>query len=248
MKFLNNLTKPTQDKPVIMTVFGKAGLGKTTLAATFDKPILIPIEDGTASLIDQDIAVMPKPNSHAELLSQIIELGQEEHNFKTLIIDSVSALDLILIKEVIDSDKKAKNRSINSVHGGYGAGYSMLSQLHQQFKQYCDRLTKVKGMNIIFISHATDKNITPPDGDAYSILTLDMTKQAADHYVNQVDIVAFIKLERMVIDNKALSTGKRVICCHSVANNVSKNRYGITEEFEFKEGENPFKKYLENKA
>jgi hypothetical protein len=244
INYLNNLTKPSQDKPIMMTIFGQAGLGKTTLAESFEKPILIPVEDGTASLIGQDVSVMPRPRNHADLLNQIIELGQAEHEFKTLIVDSISALDLMLIKEVIDSDRQTKKRTLNAVLGVFGAGYSMLSQLHQQFKMYCDRLVQSKGMNVIFVSHATDKTITPPDNDPYSVITLDMTKQAIDHYVNQVDIVAFIKIELMVTDNKAYSTGKRVICCHASASNVSKNRFGIDKEMPFIKGENPFKDYL----
>ena len=244
MSYLSQLTKPTSDKPIIMTIFGNSGLGKTTLAASFEKPILIPIEDGTASLIGQDVSIMPRPKSQQELLAQIIELAKEEHEFKTLIIDSTSALDTMLVKEVIDSDKQTKKRSLNAVHGGFGSGFSMLSQLHYEIKAYCDKLSKVKNMNIIFISHANDKTISPPDGEPYSIITLDMTKQSIDPYVNQVDIVAFVKLEMMVSDNKAFSTGKRSICCHAVANNVSKNRFGIDKGLPFVKGENPFKEYL----
>jgi ABC-type branched-subunit amino acid transport system ATPase component len=72
INYLNNLTKPSQDKPIMMTIFGQAGLGKTTLAESFEKPILIPVEDGTASLIGQDVSVMPRPRNHADLLNQII--------------------------------------------------------------------------------------------------------------------------------------------------------------------------------
>lgn len=45
MSLLDTVKKP-EDRPVIATVTGDAGIGKTTLAATFPKPIFIRAEDG----------------------------------------------------------------------------------------------------------------------------------------------------------------------------------------------------------
>ncbi len=47
---LNSLSTPTGQRPVICTIFGEGGMGKTTLAAMFPKPVIIRTEDGTASL------------------------------------------------------------------------------------------------------------------------------------------------------------------------------------------------------
>ena len=45
---LNSLSTPTGQRPVICTIFGEGGMGKTTLAAMFPKPVIIRTEDGTA--------------------------------------------------------------------------------------------------------------------------------------------------------------------------------------------------------
>jgi hypothetical protein len=47
---LKSLSKPDGSRPIIATLFGEGGMGKTTLAAMFPKPVFIRTEDGTASL------------------------------------------------------------------------------------------------------------------------------------------------------------------------------------------------------
>ena len=45
MSILSQIEKPSA-RPVIVTICGDSGLGKTNLAATFPKPIFIRAEDG----------------------------------------------------------------------------------------------------------------------------------------------------------------------------------------------------------
>jgi len=44
---LKSLSKPTGQRPIIATLFGEGGMGKTTLAAMFPNPVFIRTEDGT---------------------------------------------------------------------------------------------------------------------------------------------------------------------------------------------------------
>ena len=49
MSILSSISKP-QDRPVIVTICGDSGMGKTTLASTFPKPIVIRAEDGLQAI------------------------------------------------------------------------------------------------------------------------------------------------------------------------------------------------------
>jgi len=49
MSVLSGISKP-QDRPVIVTLCGDSGMGKTTLAATFPNPIVIRAEDGLQAI------------------------------------------------------------------------------------------------------------------------------------------------------------------------------------------------------
>ena len=61
---LKSLSKPTGQRPIIATLFGEGGMGKTTLAAMFPKPVFVRTEDGTASLQGNDeVSLFPIANS-----------------------------------------------------------------------------------------------------------------------------------------------------------------------------------------
>ena len=87
-----------------------------------------------------------------------------------------------------------------------------------------------------------------PDMDAYARYTVRMHKKSMPHYIDNVDIVGFIRLKTFTRGDgdkkRAISTGEREIICHPVASNVSKNRLGISAAlpFSFETG-NPFEKF-----
>ena len=105
---LSNLERPTGQRPVILTLFGEGGMGKTTLAAMFPKPVFIRTEDGTASLQgNDDVAMFPLASSSADVLDAIESLATQDHEFKTLVLDSVTQLATIIEHEIVAADPKA---------------------------------------------------------------------------------------------------------------------------------------------
>lgn len=241
------LTVPTKDKPIIMTIVGEGGIGKTTLAATFPNPIILRTEDGTMSLDGNDnVALFPVAKSSNECFKYVEMLGSEEHNFKTLIVDSITQLNILIEKEIIDSDPKAK--SINSAMGGYGAGFSAISEVHRKFRDWCGMLSSDKGMNIVFIAHTDTETIEMPDSDAYTRYTIKMHKKSVSHYSDNVDVVGYLKLKTFTTGSgdkkKAISNGERIMTCYPTANHISKNRLGISEDITILKGENPFLQYI----
>ena len=130
---LKSLSKPTGQRPIIMTLFGEGGMGKTTLAAMMPKPVFIRTEDGTASLTGNDnVSLFPVATSTQDVFDAIEVLATEKHEFKTLVIDSITQLATLIESEIVASDPKAK--SINQAGGGYGAGYGTASEVHRQIR------------------------------------------------------------------------------------------------------------------
>lgn len=248
---LQQLSKPDGKRPIIATIAGEGGMGKTTLASYFPDPVIIRVEDGTQSLSGRDdVALMPLVSTTADIFEQINALMTQEHTFKTLIIDSVTQFNVMAEAEIVASDEKAK--SINSAMGGYGAGYSALSEYHGYLRKVCGDLSQTKGMNIVFISHVDAETLDLPDSDPYSRYTMRLHKKSVSHYVDNVDLVAFVKLRRFLKGDKddkvkkAVSTGDRIITCYPTPSHVSKNRFGITEDLDFKLNSNPFQQFLLN--
>jgi hypothetical protein len=246
MSILATAGKP-QKRPVAITILGDAGLGKTSLAATFPKPIFIRSEDGLMSVPD---AMMPDAfpliKSVEDLWLQLTALIRDEHDYQTAVIDTVTTLDAIFMDHVLDSDPK-KPKSINQAHGGYGAGRDMIASLHRRVRNAAGMLMD-RGMNVVFVAHAETVRIEPPDASPYTKYAMRMNEKSTLPYIDNVDAIGFIRLETFVMGDgdlkKAHSDGTRQLVCHAMAANVSKNRFGITEPINLEIGVNPFAEYL----
>lgn len=246
MSILEQISKP-KNRPVVATIIGDAGLGKTSLAATFPKPIFIRAEDGLSSIpeaIRPD--AFPRLHSVSDLWDQLAGLIKEDHGYSTVVIDSVTALEVMFADHVIETDPK-NPKGIQQAHGGYGAGRDMVSSMHRRVRKAAEMLVE-RGINVVFVAHADTVRIEPPDADPYTKFSMRLHEKSMQPYVDNVDLVGFLRLETFVTGDgdrkKAISDGTRQLVCHAVASNVSKNRFGITEAIEVKVGENPLTPFL----
>ena len=242
MSILSSIAKP-QDRPILCTITGDAGLGKTSLAATFPSPIFIRAEDGLQAFpkaLRPD--AFPVITTIDNLWEQLTSLIKEDHQYKTLVIDSITQLDTLFMNWIVDTDPK-KPRTIAQALGGYGAGFQALSSLHGRVRKAAGILNEVKGMNIVFVAHADTETIELPDQDPYTRYNIRMQKKSVSHYVDNVDLCGFLKLETFTQGDgdrkKAISDGTRLLVTYATAANISKNRYGITEDLIVTSGQNP---------
>jgi len=132
--------------------------------------------------------------------------------------------------------------------GGYGAGLSAVASMHQRVRKACGVLNSRSGMNIVFVAHADTEVIELPDQDAYTRYSLRLNKKSIAPYVDDSDVVGFLKLESFTKGDgerkKVISSGGRLLVTYATASNVSKNRFGITEDLTVEAGVNPLKQYI----
>lgn len=243
------LTSPNETRPLIATIIGSGGIGKTTFASTFPKPVIIRVEDGAMVLRGRnDVAMLPLIRTSKDVFNQIEMLATEDHSFETLIIDSITQLNVLIESEILASDPKAK--SINSALGGYGSGHSAVSEIHRKIRDWCGMLSTDRNMNIIFIGHMDTETIELPESDMFMRYTLRMNKKSISHYSDNVDVVGHLKLRTFTKGGsddkvaKAISDGTRILTTYATANSISKNRLGISEDITILKGENPFLQYI----
>lgn len=252
---LSQLSRPTGGRPIIATLFGEGGTGKTTLASMFPRPVIVRAEDGTASLDGHpDVMLFPVAQSSDDVFGAIEALSSETHDRKTVIFDSVTQFEKIAAREILDAEPNPKAKNMAAAHGGYGKAFGMLDKKHQELREACDYLVNSIGMNVVFIAHATIEELDLPDVDKYSRYTIQLHKNrqydCVHHYSNNVDMVAFIRLKTNLRSTeggkkRAISDGEREIICFPVASNISKNRFHITEPLPFNlSGEFPFDSFV----
>ena len=242
MSMMDTISKP-QDRPLMVTFCGDSGMGKTTLACTFPNPIVIRAEDGLQAIpADRRPDAFPVIGSADELWKQLTALIHEPHDYKTCVIDSVTALERLFVADVLAQDPKA--RSINQALGGYGAGVAAVAAMHQRVRKAAGLLNEKRGMHVVFVAHADVETIRPPDGDDYQRYSLRLPPKSLPPYVDDVDVVGFLRLVSYAKGDEGerkrmVSTGDRELIVHAVASNVSKNRFGIEDALECPRGQNP---------
>ena len=246
MSLLAAAKKPPAE-PLIVTICGNPGSGKTSLAASFPKPFLIRT---TGEAVPRDLAEAPdtldEVQKVADLWAQLMALLDEEHDYKTLIIDSVTGLEALFTADVLASDPKA--RGIQQALGGFGAGRDAVAAQHARVRKAAEALRKRRGMHVVFVAHADIARIDPPDAEGYNSYTLRLHNKSMAPYVDATDVVGFVKQSTVLLgddgNKKAITTGERVLTTYMTPASVAKNRLGITEDIEFIQGENPLAPYL----
>jgi len=247
MSVLESISTP-EDRAPIITICGDAGTGKTSLAATFPKPIFIRAEDGLAAIPrDQRPDAFPLLQKADNLWPMLLALLQEDHAYKTIVIDSVSAIDVLFTKAILKKDGRAQ--TLSTALGGYGAGYQALAGMHARLRKAAGLLNERKGMNVVFIAHADLETMRLPDTDDYKRYSLRLPAKSLPPYVDDVDMVAFIRLVSALRGDdgdrkKVISSGERELICYATAASVSKNRYNITEPLDCPPETNPLLELL----
>ena len=82
-----------------ITIFGRPGIGKSTLAAQFPKPLFLLTEETGLS----NVEALPVATSFRDIWDNVKELlAMDELPFNTIVIDSISKLDALIVKYILD--------------------------------------------------------------------------------------------------------------------------------------------------
>lgn len=239
-------TEKQKHNPPRILIYGTEGIGKTSFGANANAPIFLPTEKGLAG--HPDIQAFPISKSFSEVVGYLQELATEEHDRKTLVVDSVDWMEPLIWKEVCRLDGQA---SIEKVGGGYGKGYTMALDLWRQYLEALDYLNEEKEMMIVQIAHAQVKRYENPEMDAYDRYAIKLqdgkSTSAAGLMMEYSDIVlfanqrVFVRKEEKVFNKErkvATGSGDRVLFTEERPAFKAKNRYGLPAEIPFdKEGQ-----------
>lgn len=254
MSLLQGATSQSSKTSLIVTICGDAGSGKTSLASTFPDPFIIRT---SGEAVPRDIEKAPDGLAplgskktqdglwdENELFDQLKALLQDEHEYKTLIIDSVTGLEALFVANVIDA-QPPRQKTMNAAGSGFGSAWDTVTGKHGRIRKAAELLRERRGMNVVFIAHVEVDRVDPPDGEAYSKYNLQLHKKTAPVYINNSDIVGFIKQDTTVMEGgKAVTSDERLMIVDMTPANVSKNRLGISGPIKIKKGENPFAEYM----
>jgi hypothetical protein len=228
MSWKDTLVTGKQVVPPRICVYGGHGIGKSTLAAQFPAPIFISTEDGIDSL---DVTSFPRAQSVKEVVANIKILIKEEHDFKTVVVDSVDWLVEPLIVSNVEAEHDAKDLA-------YGKGQMLVAEEFREILQGLDAIRRKRNMNVVLIAHANVTRFESPLTEPYDRYVPKLPNRCNALLQEWVDVLAFaafkviIKKADVGFNNtvaRGVTTGERLL--HMVENPafVAKNRYACPE-------------------
>lgn len=198
-----------------VVLYGIAGIGKSTFASKFPKPLFLDLEKGTAQL-DCDRLI---PANYAEFIESCKLF--KESDYQTLIIDTIDILETFISAKICNQNQVPTIESMD-----FGKGYAAMAQEWVKLLDSFDSLNR----NIILICHEKIKLCKDLEsGNEYDKYFLKMHEKSASYIVSRADAVLFCKWESAINAKKgiAINTGLRVAVTQENGNCVAKNRFNL---------------------
>lgn len=244
---LRSLQKTRTILPPTVVLYGPGGIGKTTFPAGDPKlqlvgapdPIFIFTERGqgllnlTAYPFEDGIAT-----SHDQILDALKELYTQEHDYKTLVIDSLDHWEPLLWKYTCEKFGQA---SINPDKGDFAfqRGYDAAVDCAREMFAGLSALRDEKGMAIVLLAHHVSKEFKDPSVPAYDRYRMKLQAKLEAFIFEWADHVLFTNYRVASVSDQAkfgkerrrgTGTGQRVIYTADRPAFAAKNRWSLPFE------------------
>ena len=157
---LANITHDIVKLPTRTLIYGLDGIGKSTWASQAPNPIFICTEQGATRI---KVSKFPLCGTWTDILDSLRALCREEHEYKTIVIDSADWAQALAIEYVVTRDYAGDMASFDA----YGRGYKVMMTEWIKFLSALDYVRQAKNMEVILIAHSVVRTFKNPAGDDY---------------------------------------------------------------------------------
>ncbi len=230
-----NITKGAQAHPVKCVIYGVEGIGKTTFASKFPKPLFLDLDRGSARMEVDRISGIA---DWATLIATLQDISNSETEYSTIVIDTADMAGEMCKKYICLKNKK---ESIEDF--GYGKGYTILAQEFAKIIVWATILID-KGYNVVFLAHSMQRVVTKPDDtgsyDHWEMKLPGKGNNSLGALLKEwADLLLFADYHitiRQGQDGKGRATkssGERVMKANHTPFADAKNRFGLPDELPF---------------
>ncbi len=140
MSLLSQVHHGKRPAPRRCMIHGVQGVGKSNWAAASDHPVFVQTEDGLGEI---DCAKFPLSRTYGEVMAALAELRTAQHDFKTVVVDSLDWLERLIWQEVCTAENVSNIEKI-----GFQKGYTFALNQWRKFLDALDDLRRERGMAI----------------------------------------------------------------------------------------------------
>ncbi|MGG4444523.1 ATP-binding protein [Brevibacillus fortis] len=221
------------EKAKKVVTYGPEGIGKSSLAAQFPRPIFIDTEGSTTEM---EVDRLPKPTSWEMLRQQVEWVKQQGSRFGTLVIDTIDWAEMLCVESIC-----AKHQKNGVEDFGYGKGYIYVAEELGRFLNLLSDVIEA-GIHVVLTAHAQIIKFEQPDEmgayDRYQLKLGQKTGSRTAALVKEwADMVLFINYKTFSVatdkegkKNKGQGGTRTVYATHHPAWDA-KNRHGLPDEF-----------------
>jgi len=214
-----------------MNIQGTDGIGKSTFGAGSIDPIFIQAEDGLSFI---NAPRFPQADTWAEMLEQVKSLVTEEHQYKTVVLDTTDAAAKLGEAYVCEQNGWS---SAADPKAGYGAFYVAEENAWVHLLSGLNVLHTQKGMNVILLSHVASKAYKDPELEPYDRWEMRCNKKVNSLIKDWVDFNLFANYETQLIKDgqkaRGVSYGNRGLYTRFAAAYDAKSRLALPSKLEF---------------
>lgn len=249
--------------PFNVILFGVPGIGKSSWAGGYEdedgvwhdgapSPIFVGSEENDELIADR----YPIPQSFDEFNMQLMDIAKNPRNYKTVVVDTIDAIEKLLHKKILAQDPK-QTGSMAAAFGGYNKAYDKAETEMVHTRALLKKLRDECGMNIIILAHS--KKVRATDtvlGLEYDTYEMSVHQKVQSLFVDWVSAVLFANYvaHKKEGDNTdkifAMGHGDRTIFTAKRPGHLGKNRYNLPYEMsmEFAEFNDAYSNFYAGKA
>jgi hypothetical protein len=225
--------------PPRVLIYSPPKMGKTTLASEFPDPVFLQVEEGTPG--DLELVSFGLLSTWDALMGAITALYSEDHDRKTVVLDSVDKAEPLVWAAACEANSWA---SIEAP--GYGKGYVEADRYWRELLDGLSALRRDRGMTVVLIGHSVISTFPNPSGAEYPRWDLRLHKRALGLVQDEMDAILMLGHEPAVKSEdtgfgkkRATATGgsARWIYCEGRPSHVAGSRYGMPEKILYRRGE-----------
>jgi hypothetical protein len=233
---ISTIRRGSDGIPPRILIYGPSGIGKTTIAAGAPNPIFAQLEDGLGSLDSPTFGLLKTFSEMEEVISALVN---EDHEYKTLVVDSLDWLERIVWAETCRRNGWATIESPD-----YGRGYGAALDVWKYLLDGFSALRDERKMGLVLLAHASIRKFESPETAPYDRYTPKLHESAKGIGANpllqeHVDCILFNSWMISVVKDRGkgdkpgeghargVSGGQRMIYTQERPAFVAKNRFSM---------------------